>query len=113
MKLTIDSICLLSSIIDKIEINDKFINEMLQLGKTAKGKGKEFEESLKEQIGIKVMLKISSKLHLVKEELIDFISNYKDITKEEAKKANVVDIVKELMNDKDFVSFFKSKVISE
>lgn len=113
MILTIDSICLISSIIDKIEIDDKFINEMIELGKTAKGKNKDFAENLQKQIGMKIMLKISSKLHLVKEELTDFISTYKSISKEEAKKENVIEIIKELIADKDFVSFFKSKVMSE
>lgn len=113
MVLTIDSICLLSSIIDKMEIDDKFIQEMINLGKTAKGKSKDFAENLQNQIGIKIMLKISSKLHLVKDELTDFISTYKGISKDEAKKVNVIEIIKELMQDKDFVSFFKSKVMSE
>ena len=38
MKLTIDSICLISSILDKIKIDDKFINDMFLIGKEAKGK---------------------------------------------------------------------------
>lgn len=113
MKLTIDSICLLSSIIDKIELDDKFIQEMAKLGETAKGKSKEFAENLKNEIGIKVILKISSKLHLVKDEMTDFIANYKDISKEDAKNVNMVDVIKELMNDKDFVSFFNRKAISK
>ena len=38
MKLTIDSICLLSSIIDKMDIDDKFIDEMVKMASVAKGK---------------------------------------------------------------------------
>ena len=113
MKLTIDSICLLSSIIDKIELNDKFINEMINLGKTAKGKEQKDIEDTQKQIGMKIVLKISSKLHLVKDELTDFIANYKEVTKEEAQKMNMIDVVKELMNDKNFTSFFKQKLMSK
>lgn len=113
MKLTIDSICLISSIMDKMEIDNKFINEMINLGKTGKGKPKEFNENLKKQIGMKIVLKIGSKIHLVKDELTDFVANYKDISKEEAKKIDMIDIVKDLMNDKDFMSFFKSEAMSK
>ncbi len=113
MILTIDSICLISSIIDKIEIDDKFIQEMLALGRTGKGKSKEDKENLQKQIGMKVVLKISSKLHLAKEELIEFISTYKGISKEEAKKEDVIPIIKELMNDEDFKVFLEQKLMSK
>lgn len=113
MKLTIDSICLISSIIDKMEIDSKFINEMISLGKTGKGKTKEFKEELQKQIGMKIVLKIGSKIYLTKDELIEFVANYKDITKEEAKKIDITDIIKDLIKDKDFVSFFKSEVMSK
>jgi hypothetical protein len=113
MKLTIDTTCLLSTIIDKTEINDDFIQEMIKLGKTAKGKGKEFAEDLKKQIGLKVVIKITSKIHLAKDELIEFVASYKEISKEEARKIDLIDIIKELMNDKDFISFFKQELMSE
>lgn len=113
MKLTIDSICLISSIIDKIEIDDKFINEMIELGKTAKGKSKENSEKIQMQIGIKIVLKLGKKLHEVRNDLVKFVANYKEISEEEAKKVDIKDIVKELISDKDFVSFFKQKVMSE
>lgn len=113
MKLTIDSICLISSIIDKIEIDDKFINEMIELGRTAKGKSKENSEKIQMQIGIKIVLKLGKKLHEVRNDLVKFVANYKEISEEEAKKVDIKDIVKELISDKDFVSFFKQKVMSE
>nr|DAM54147.1 MAG TPA: hypothetical protein [Caudoviricetes sp.] len=113
MKLTIDSICLISSIIDKIEIDDKFINEMIELGRTAKEKSKENAEKIQMQIGMKIVIKLGKKLHEVRDDLVKFVANYKEISEEEAKKVDIKDIVKELISDKDFVSFFKQKVMSE
>lgn len=113
MKLTIDSICLISSIIDKLNIDDKFINDMIEMGKATKGKDEKYQEKLKAQIGVKIVLKISSKLHDTRNDLVRFIASYKDITEEEAAKYDIVEIVKEFMNDEDFMSFLKRKAISE
>ena len=112
MKLTIDSICLISAIMDKIKIDDKFIEELFIIGKTAKGKEKEEIENIKNKIGMKIILKLGTKIHEVRNELIKFIAVYKEISEEEAKKVNVIDIIKELMGDKDFTSFLKQKVMS-
>ncbi len=111
MKLTIDSICLISSIINKMEITDDFINDLVEMGKNTKGKSEGSIEKLQTQIGIKVILKLTSKLHLVKDELIEFIANYKDIEREEAKKIDIIEFVKEIMKDKDFTSFLKQKLM--
>ncbi|MCI8396831.1 MAG: hypothetical protein HFJ52_04065 [Clostridia bacterium] len=113
MKLTIDSVCLLSCIIDKMEIDEKFINDMINLGKTAKGKSREDTEKLKTQIGMKIMLRIGSKLYLVKTELTEFIMNYKGISEKDAKEQDLASIIKELMKDEGFVSFFKQAAMSK
>ena len=112
MKLTIDSICLISAIMDKIKIDDQFIDEMLTIGKTAKGKSKEEVDNIKNKIGMKIILKLGTKIHEVRDELVKFIAVYKEIPEEEAEKINVIDIIKELMEDKDFTSFLKQKVMS-
>ncbi len=116
MKLTIDSICLLSSIIDKMDIDDKFIDEMVKMASVAKGKEKkekEEKEEIQNKVGMKIVLRLGRKLHEVKDDLIDFVASYKEISKEEAKKIDITEVIKELMNDKDFISFFKQKAISE
>ena len=113
MKLTIDSICLLSSIIDKINIDNGFIDEMIKIGQTAKGRKKEEQEEIDKKIGIKIALKLGSKLHEVRDEIVSFIANYKEITKEEAEKIDIIEIFKELMNDENFMSFFKQKAMSK
>ena len=113
MKLTIDSICLLSSIIDKMDIDDKFIDEMVKMASVAKGKEEKEKEEIQNKVGMKIVLRSGRKLHEVKDDLIDFVASYKEISKEEAKKIDITEVIKELMNDKDFFSFFKQKAISE
>ena len=113
MKLTIDSICLLSSILDKIQPDQKFIDELFQIGQTAKGQNNEGVESIKNKIGMKVIMKIGSQLHLVRDELVKFIASYKEISEEEAKKVDIVAVIKDLMNDEGFKSFLKQNAISK
>lgn len=113
MKLKIDAICLISSIIDKIQIDDKFMDEMFAIANTAKGKDKATTENIQKKIGMKIILKLSSKMHLVRDELVKFIATYKEISEEEAVNVDIVEIVKELMKDKEFTSFLKQKVMSE
>ena len=44
---------------------------------------------------------------------MSFIANYKEIPKEEAEKIDIIEIFKELMNDENFMSFFKQKAMSK
>ena len=52
-------------------------------------------------------------MHLVKDELVEFIATYKEIEKEEAKKIDIIEFVKEIMKDKEFTSFLKQKLMPE
>ena len=113
MKLTIDSICLISAILDKVKLDDDFINEMFLMGKDAKGKNDNEIKTIQNKIGMKVIMKLGSQLHNVRDELIKFIANYKEITEEEAAKVNVIDIIKELINDEEFTSFLKRTTVQE
>ena len=83
------------------------------VGKEAKGKNEEEINNIKNKIGMKIVLKLGTKIHEVRNELIKFIANYKGISEEEAEKINVIDIVKELMDDKEFTSFLKRTAIPE
>lgn len=111
MKLTIDSICLISAILDKIKIDDKFINDMFLIGKEAKGKETKDIEMIKNKIGMNIILKLGSKLHEVRDELVKFIAIYKGISEEEATKVDIIDFIKELISDEDFTSFLKRMAI--
>lgn len=111
MKLTIDSICLISAILDKIKIDDKFINDMFLIGKEAKGKEAKNIEMIKNKIGMNIILKLGSKLHEVRDELVKFIAIYRGISEEEATKVDMIDFIKELISDEDFTSFLKRMAI--
>lgn len=111
MKLTIDSICLISAILDKIKIDDKFINDMFLIGKEAKGKETKDIEMIKNKIGMNIILKLGSKLHEVRDELVKFIAIYRGISEEEATKVDMIDFIKELISDEDFTSFLKRMTI--
>lgn len=111
MKLTIDSICLISAILDKIKIDDKFINDMFFIGKEAKGKEIQDVEMIKNKIGMNIILKLGSKLHEVRDELVKFIAIYRGISEEEATKVDMIDFIKELISDEDFTSFLKRMAI--
>ena len=111
MKLTIDSICLISAILDKIKIDDKFINDMFLIGKEAKGKEAKDIEMIKKKIGMNIILQLGSKLHEVRDELVKFIAIYRGISEEEATKADMIDFIKELISDEDFTSFLKRMAI--
>ena len=95
MKLTIDSICLIGSIMDKIKIDDNFIEEMLLVGKTAKGKDKKEIDDIKNKIGMKIVLKLGTKIHEVRNELVKFISIYKDITEKDERVKEIEDLKKQ------------------
>ena len=111
MKLTIDSICLISAILDKIKVDDKFINDMFLIGKEAKGKETKDIEMIKNKIGMNIILKLGSKLHEVRDELVKFIAIYRGISEEEATKVDMIDFIKELISDEDFTSFLKRMAI--
>ena len=111
MKLTIDSICLISSILDKIKIDDKFINDMFLIGKETKGKEAKDIEMIKKKIGMNIILQLGSKLHEVRDELVKFIAIYRGISEEEATKVDMIDFIKELISDEDFTSFLKRMAI--
>lgn len=113
MKLTIDSICLISAILDKVKLDDDFINEMFLIGKEAKGKGDNEIKMLQNKIGMKVIMKLGSQLHNVRDELIKFIASYKEISEEEAEKVNIIEVLKELANDEGFTSFLKRMTVQE
>lgn len=121
MKLTIDAICLISKITDKMQIDKDFIKEMFDYSKKAREtykdkseeEQKELADYLQKEIGVQVVLKLGTKLYEVKDELIKFISVYKDISEEEAQKVDIVEFVKEAISDEGLTSFLKRQVISK
>ena len=112
MKLTIDSICTISKLVDKLQPDEDFIQQLFEIAKTANGKDKKEAEQIQTEIGIKIVMKLGTKLHSAKDELLEFISAYKGISAEEAKEVNIVDLVKEIMQDEDLKSFLQRHAMS-
>lgn len=113
MKINIDMLCTLSSIMDKLNIDTNTINKYFKMGEAGKGKSKNEIERLQKKIGMEIMIDLGKKIHLVKEELIEFISIYKEISIEDAKKLNIIDFFKEIAKDEDIKSFLKEKATSD
>lgn len=113
MKINVDMMCLISSIVDKMEIDTSVLNSFFEEGKKANGKSKEDKEVMQQQLGAQLILLLGKKLHLVKEEIIQFICLYKNIQEEEAKKVDIIGFIKELAKDEGLISFLRLKAMSE
>ena len=97
-KISTEIIMSLSEIIDKIGI----ANELKQLEVTTGDEKRDLEK-----LGQEVIILIFTKLYKVKEEVYDLISKYRNISIEEAKQENAIDIFKEILNIdgvRDFLS---------
>lgn len=97
-KISTEIIMSLSEIIDKMGI----ANELKQLEVNTGDEKRDLEK-----LGQEVIILIFTKLYKVKEEVYDLISKYRNISIEEAKQENAIDIFKEILNIdgvRDFLS---------
>lgn len=113
MKINIDMMCIISSIMEKMEIDAGLMSKFFKMGDEAKGKDKSEVDRIQKQIGAELLLTLGKKLHLVKDELIQFISLYKEIPEEEAKEVDVIEFLKEISKDTGLKSFLQQKDMSE
>lgn len=88
----------MSAIIDKMEIKEQLKNMEVNTGN---------EEKDKEELGKELIILLISKLYKAKDEIYELIAGYKGITIEEAKKVEIIPIIKELFGI-DGVSSFLS-----
>ena len=86
--LSTETLMNLSAIIDKMEIGQDLKNMVVETGN---------EEKDKEEIGKQLIVLLITKLHKAKEEVYNFISEYKGISVEEAKKVNAIEVIKEVL----------------
>ena len=112
MKINIEMMCLISSIMDKLDI-DAEIKKLFEKGKMSIGKSKEEKEAMQQELGMEVVFLICKKIHIVKEELIQFICLYKGIEEKEAKEIDVIEFIKQILKDKGLLDFLKQKAMSE
>lgn len=113
MKINVEQMCLISSIMNKMEIDSKLINGLFEKGKSVNGKSNEEKEAMQKQLGAELLFMLGKKLYLVKDELIQFIASYRDIPEDEAKKVDVIEFIKEAMKDEGLKSFLKQEAMSE
>ena len=78
----------LSAIVDKMEIGKDLKDMVVETGDAEKDK---------EEIGKQLIVLLITKLHKAKDEVYEFISGYKGISIEEAKQADVIKIIKEVL----------------
>ena len=74
MKINIDMMCVISTIMEKMEIDSQLMQKFFKMGDEARGKSKSEVERLQKQIGAELLLTLGKKLHLVRDELVRFIS---------------------------------------
>lgn len=86
--LSTETLMNLSAIIDKMEIGQDLKNMVVETGD---------EEKDKEEIGKQLIVLLITKLHKAKNEVYEFISEYKEISIEEAKKVNAIEVIKEVL----------------
>lgn len=87
--LSTEALMSLSAIVDKMDIGQELKNMVVDTGN---------EERDNEEIGKQLIVLLITKLHKAKEEVYEFISQYKGITIEEAKKVNSIEIIKEVLS---------------
>lgn len=66
-----------------------------------------------EEVGADLIMQIVSKAHRAEKEIYSFVAEIKDITPQEAADIDLIQFVRELLNDVGVVNFFKSAVISK
>lgn len=113
MKINIDMMCVISTIMEKMEIDSQLMQKFFKMGDEARGKSKSEVERLQKKIGAELLLTLGKKLHLVRDELVRFISLYKEISEEEAKQVDVIEFLKEIAKDKGLKSFLQQKDMPE
>lgn len=95
-KLNAEMIMNLSAIIDKMEITENLKELDINTGDKKKDN---------EELGKELIILFISKLYKAKDEVYELIANYKNCDIEEAKKADIITIVKEIINTSGVLDF--------
>lgn len=94
--LSTEMIMSLSACIDKMEIAE-------DLKKLEINTGNELADN--EELGKELIVLLISRLYKAKDEVYEMIANYKEISVEEAKKANVIPIIQEILGIQGVTDF--------
>lgn len=94
--LSTETLMQLSACIDKMEIGEKLKDLNVETGDEAKDR---------EELGKQLIILIITNLHKAKEEIYELIANYKKMSVEEAKKTEIIPIIKELLGVDGAIDF--------
>lgn len=86
--LSTEMIMCLSACVDKMEIGEQLKEMEINTGDSEKDH---------EELGKQLIVLIISKIHKAKDEIYEMIAAYKNITPEEAKKVEIIPIIKEIL----------------
>lgn len=86
----------ITRLIDKMGIKDEIVNISVETDNP---------EQDNIELSKKLFSIVISKLYLIEDELYEFISEYKDISIEEAKKVNIIELLKDIFSADGAVDF--------
>lgn len=86
----------LTQIVDKMGIKDEIVALDIETGNS---------EHDNQELAKKLFSIVISKLYLAENELYEFIAQYKNISVEEAKKVNVIELIKEIFKTEGAADF--------
>ena len=86
----------LTQIVDKMGIKDEIVALDIETGNS---------ENDNQELAKKLFSIVISKLYLAENELYEFIAQYKNISVEEAKKVNVIELIKEIFKTEGAADF--------
>lgn len=86
--LSTEVLLLLSACIDKMEIGEELKNLEINTGD---------EQSDNKELGKQLIILLISKLYKAKDEVYEVVASYKGISTEDAKKAEVIPIIQEIL----------------
>ena len=69
-------------------------------------------KATQEEIGADMLIQVASKLRRAEDEVYAFVAEIKKCTIEEAAETDIIQFIKDTMNDAGIISFFKSAVKS-
>ena len=95
-KLDAETLIKVTMFIDKMGIRDEIVNISVDSGN---------QEQDEKELAKRLFSIVISKLYLVEKEIYEFIAEYKNISIEEAKKSNIISIVREIFDVDGAIDF--------
>lgn len=85
------TLCLISKVMSKLDITKEIM--------------KVSENGSPEEVGKEIIALLINNLYKAEEDIVNLLASYKNVSKEEAEKLNVIEEIKELLKDEKIRSF--------